>query len=323
MAPALHNRARMRRAWLLALLALPALGAAQTPPTPTKGNITYATEALTAIDKYINAAECRSGTITLRWAISYDTGKSAADLVSFQLYASDHTTTSAVTTGACPTTNDDKGVIGLHAGSVGDRITGTNLTDPSPALVFDTDVIATVSGLGSCNMADTDVMLCVQARDSVGTIGTARTTLTVSTAAPSAPTNASATPGDQALNVSWSPSQGDPAAEYYIAEARTATGSQTSGAVSAGSGTMSTRIEGLTNGVVYDVFVTAYSTADNPSVPPDFAGTASPEPVNDFWKTYKNAGGREQGGCASGAGAAGALGLLLAAASLVVLRRRK
>ncbi len=318
----------MRRAWLLALLATPALAAAQVTPTPTAGNITFPTQLNTAIDKYINAAECRSGTITLRWAISFDTNKAVANLAKYQLYASDHASDGTVTKGTCATANNEK-VTGLLAGPVSAEIT-TNVSDPSPEIVFDTDVIASVAGLGACNTLGTDVALCVQARDSNSQpIGTARTTLTVATTPPGAPASASASPGDQALEVSWGDSSGEPTPEYHIAEVTTGPGvdptqstttTKSSGAV-ASTGAGSTRIEGLTNGVVYEVRVTAFSTADNAS-DPVFGGTASPEEVNDFWEAYRAAGGREQGGCSTGAGAAGALGIL-AAASLVAFRRRK
>jgi len=329
----------MRRAWLLAaLLALPAVGWAQAVPTPTAGTITFPTELNTAVDKYINEAECLDGTITLMWAPVYvttPTVKSATDLVggSYQLYASDHASESAVTSGDCATPENTKGVTGLNAGDVGGgQITGANVTDPSPQLEFETDLIASVAGLGACNVSDTNIMLCVQARDSGGNlIGTARTTLIVSTKAPNAPASASATPGEEALNVSWAASTDTPVAEYYIAEVRTGPAidptvstsvSKSSGPVAGGvtTGTIDTRIEGLTNGVVYEVFVTAYSTADNAS-DPVFAGTASPAPVNDFWETYRAAGGREQGGCAPGA--AGPLALLAAVSLLALLRRRK
>jgi uncharacterized protein (TIGR03382 family) len=319
----------MRRASLLAVLALPAVAAAQVTPTPTAGSITFPTQVNTAVDKYINAAECRSGTITLRWAISFDTNKGVANLASYQLYASDHAEDSAVNKERCPTENDDK-LTGVHAGSIVDAIT-TNLSDPSPELEFDTALIASVAGLGACNASGTTIMLCVQARDSSdGLIGTARTNLTLSTTAPGAPESASASPGEQALDVHWGDSSGEPTPEYHIAEVVTGPGvdptvststSKASGAV-AGTGSGSVRIDGLTNGVIYAVYVTAYSTADNAS-DPVFAGTASPTPVNDFWETYRAAGGREQGGCASGAGAAGTLALLAAASLVALFRRRK
>lgn len=326
----------MRRAWLLALLATPAVSAAQTVPAPTRGSgdITLATQVNTAVDEFINAAECLDGTIKLQWSPVYvttPTAKSAADLGSYQVYASDQPTVDAVKSGDCPTTNGDKGVTGLHAGAVSDRITGAaNLIDPSPVLEFDTALIASVAGLGACNVSDTNIMVCVQARDLGGNpIGTARRTLIVSTKSPNAPESASVTSGENALNVRWGDSPGLPEPEYHIAEAvidptvdpsvSTTTVVASSGPVP-GAGANDVRLEGLENGVVYAVYVTAYSTADNPS-DPIFAGTAAAAEVNDFWETYRAAGGREQGGC--GPGAAGPLALLGAVSLLALLRRRK
>jgi len=324
----LQNRARMRRASLLAVLALPALAAAETVPTPATGSgkITYATQALTPFDQYINKAECLGGKIKLQWSVAFTSG-TGGSLTSYQLYASDHASDMA-TKDRCPTQNDDL-ITGAHAGSVGDPIAAVmDLTDPSPILEFDTDAIASVAGLGACTASSTDILLCVQAKSGSTNIGVARTTLTLATTPPGDPASASGSPGEEAVEVSWGDS-GEPTPEYHIAEVvtgpavdptQTTSTSKSSGAV-ASTGAGSTRIEGLQNGVVYQVWVTAYSTADNAS-DPVFGGTVSPEPVNNFWELYHDAAhGREQGGCSTGAGAAGALGIL-AAASLLAFRRR-
>lgn len=309
----------MTRAWLIVLLAMPAIVAAQTAPTPSAGQITFPTVVHSGTDGFINAAECVGGTIELSWAPEAST----TVITGYQLYATNKTGT----TGSCPKTNGDKGDTSLLAGPVGVIITN-DLTNPMLDVEFATSLIATQAlGSGACdNTSDVNIGLCIQATNGGADVATARGTLTLSRSAPNAPASASASAGENALRVSWPESQGNPAVEYYIAEAltgpsidptQTATVSGSSGPV----GTNEARIGGLTNGVIYEVRVTAYSTADNAS-DPVFAGTASPAPVNDFWETYRAAGGREQGGCASGAGAAGALALL-AIASLVALRRRR
>jgi hypothetical protein len=78
------------------------------------------------------------------------------------------------------------------------------------------------------------------------------------------------------------------------------------------------RIGGLTNGVTYQVVAYGMNSANNPS-PASAAADGTPVPTDDFWNHYKKDGGREQGGCSTGAGALGLLGAL----SLLALRRRK
>ncbi len=75
--------------------------------------------------------------------------------------------------------------------------------------------------------------------------------------------------------------------------------------------------QSIENNTSYDVYGFAYSTAGNPSEPSKLL-TGTPKPVDDFWRTYRNDGGVEEGGCASGP--AGALALLL---PLLALRRRR
>jgi uncharacterized protein (TIGR03382 family) len=85
-------------------------------------------------------------------------------------------------------------------------------------------------------------------------------------------------------------------------------------------GTGPYRLEGLVNGVVYAVAVLGVSAAGAESDPSNVK-TAEAQQVNDFWQTYKDAGGNETGGCSSGV--AGPLGLALLAGALALVRRRK
>jgi uncharacterized protein (TIGR03382 family) len=119
-----------------------------------------------------------------------------------------------------------------------------------------------------------------------------------------------------------------PAAEGYVVDATTTdafdpVGIHTSGRITSSDERPDVRLGGLVNGVVYQVRVFAFSTADNRSdFDPANAVTGIPQPVDDFFETYRAAGGVEEGGCASGAAgpvAIGAVALLLA----MVVRRRK
>ncbi len=316
MAPALHNRARMRRAWLLALVAAPAVAAAQ---------ITF--DNGRTFPNYINAAECAGGsTIKLSWTVAFVNGFTAFPVGgTYQVYAANQPHVSPTCFTAPNSTT------GLVAGPVGTQITGTGQS--MAAQVLDTGQFVTASGRSCSTAGDQTIYVCVQGTPSGGgsNFGFATGNLTLSVSPPPAPINVNVSPGDSALNVSWDPGVATTAApadsQEYVVEATVVgttpgasdpTPVHTSGRVTA----EDLRFSGLVNNVIYAVRVFAFSKAGNESAASDPV-EGMPEPVADFWDAYKNAGGREQGGCASGAGAAGALGLLLAAASLVVLRRRK
>ncbi len=312
----LHNSAHMRRAALVALLALPSLAvAAPLVPTPTAGQITYPTVALSSTDGYINLDECLNArTITLKWAISYATGASFANVTSYQLYAGN---SFAPTTGDCQQATSTTGVVN---GPASDLIT-TNLADPSVNTDFDTSLIATVSGYGSCAGSDAQIDLCIQARNGTTNIGTARTTLTFSVSAPGAPTGVSASPGDSAANVSWSAPSGSPTAMSYEVDATglgTIDPSTHASPRVTGTGY---RLGGLVNGETYSIQVRGFSIASNPGAFSTDVVQVTPQQVNDFWQTYQADGGRDSGGC--GGGPAGPLALALLAGAFALSRRAR
>lgn len=339
-ASTLQNRAAMIRPFLrsVLLLAAPALAAAAAAPTPNLGQITFADVPRSAEDGFINAEECSSPStrIKLSWRVQPDTGRSVAEVRSYQLYATNKTDENA-TTGPCPIENGDKDDTSLKAGPVGTAIE-LDLRDPMIDVEFATSAIAASAGKGTCSTtANEAIGICIQARDASGTdIGTARGQLTLSLSKPAAPTGVSAQPGENALNVSWDrvdgASSGAAAAVDYqvdavvvatTAEATDPVLQHSSGRVAPTGDRPSVRLGGLVNGVLYEVRVFAFSTADNPSdFDPANAVTASPVPVNDFFETYRAAGGVEQGGCASGAAGPVAIGAVAFLLALVVRRRK-
>jgi hypothetical protein len=85
-------------------------------------------------------------------------------------------------------------------------------------------------------------------------------------------------------------------------------------------------LTGLTNGVTYTIVVTSIDGSGNVG-PPSTPQCAQPEPVNDFWATYKQNGGGASGCALEGTGGATQLpvfgGALLSLAALVRRKARR
>lgn len=313
---------RSRYAPILYLL-LPAAALAQTA-----GSVVFNESSDTnnggVSDGVINIAECLGtpslDTISPNWLLS---AAPAAD-TTFEIWA---------TPQACPTKD----------------VTPTNFvkltSSPQPTNGAQSGSWSTLSGSGidvrgsiilplavDCG-ASTNINICV-AVSSGNTVAdqTARATLKVDASKPAAPSGVTVTVGDGALNVSWSVGSGGSAAptSYTATASPVGAGAGTCSAATAsgptqesctvnGSGSTSCRIDGLTNNACYAVTVQAISAIKNPSANSQPA-YGMPAPVDDFWRHYLNAGGREEGGC--GSGGAGLFALLAALPLLPRLRRR-
>jgi hypothetical protein len=182
--------------------------------------------------------------------------------------------------------------------------------------------ILAAAGAATCTGdADVTVFVCVAlARDGATTTEVSvRNSFKLQFKPPLAPTNLVVTPGNNALNVSWTApdSTNDPAAvEYRVRVVSTDPRDTTPRETTIG-GT-SVRIGGLVNGVVYTVTVVALSEGGNES--PPVTDTEAPVPVDDFFTHYRAEGGLEEGGCAGGP--AGPLSLLALGALVRAFRRR-
>jgi hypothetical protein len=145
--------------------------------------------------------------------------------------------------------------------------------------------------------------------------------LTFSVGVPGVPTGVSATPGDQAANVSWSAPSSSVAAFSYEVDATGLGTIDPSTHVSSRVTGTGLRLGGLVNGETYFIQVRAFSIASNPS---DFSQDnvdVMPQQVNDFFQAYQADGGRDSGGCAGGP--AGPLALVLLAGALALSRRAR
>jgi hypothetical protein len=306
----------MRRA-LLVLLALPASALAQAIVLPT---------GVTAI----NIAQCKGTntgqvpklsddmSIDLTWIAATANSSSGASDDLFRLYASAvqpaaGQTSNSTTLDSCITNISGAAIA---AGQVGSDIATTGPAESTPQ-AFNTAAIVSAAGLNCTDTATVTVYLCVQWISAASAVkGYATATLTLDRTVPGAPTLSGASAGDGVLHLGCS---GGTNATSYVGVATSqadATDTHTSSeATSCGDVTIS----GLTNGQPYDVVVYGIDTNNNPGTASNQV-TGTPVPTSDYWQDYRNDGGRERGGCSTGAGAVGILGGLL---SLLALRRRK
>jgi hypothetical protein len=275
-------------------------------------------------DQIINIAECKGtptrDAISLSWTLSAIT---ASDIF-YKVWAM---------TEACPGAGDavPTDAVELTNGfqAIGGSTTG--IWPPTGNIDVVADIIAPLQ-LNACDTT-TNINLCVTVYDSGqgATVQAERATaaLKLDATPPAAPVISRVDSGDSALTVYWDPGTGGGTVGSWAATATPvapdATHTDCSAGGTAGSCTVtvasqhSCRIEGLTNGACYDVAVAGTSGTLNPGPASQiFPGT--PYMVEDFWRRYAAAGGREQGGCG---GSAGLLALLVLAPLAPRLRRRR
>jgi hypothetical protein len=202
------------------------------------------------------------------------------------------------------------------------NLVASRLTSLGTTYTTTLGAILTAAAATTCTGdADVTIYVCVAlARNSATTTEvSARNTFKLQFKAPLAPTGLVVTPGNNALNISWTApdSTNDPAAETYRVTVVSTDPRDTTTHGSTIGGT-SLRVDGLVNGVLYTVSVVAISEGGNES--PAISKTESPVPVDDFFTHYQGEGGLEEGGCAGGP--AGLLSLLALGALVRVFRRR-
>lgn len=289
-----------RRLILLACLACaPALASAQTI-TVSESNDR---------DGIINSGECTNSPVdqlSFQWSVT-------SGATAFDLYVSDQA--------SCPANGSTVNGVATnaHTGAVATNITQSSWNGG--------DTAATILSKAQipCSSSSSALFVCVfQAGTQTSPLATASVQLDL--VAPAAPANVSVSPGDSSLNVSWQLGSGSADAgasgsansfRVYYVPADGSSGERYS--TFTGGATTSGRVTGLTNGVTYNVTVTALTIGSNESARSSPPVPGTPVVINDFWRLYKNEGGQEQGGCATGAAGLAALAAL---APLAWRRRR-
>jgi hypothetical protein len=316
---------------LLAVLAVPTGAAAQ--PNPDVGKVTFR-------DDNVGVSECHANEdVFLRWQV--DASKYTATTARYFIYTS--------TTSACPESADTppatalldppgaipgRGATMLYPDTGDSRLRVADFNDPI-------SIAKVTSDPSVCDLAvDKTIYVCVRLRSSDSeadeVLASATGSFKLQLTKPGAPTDVLVTPSDEALNVSWTaPGSGAEVGGYQatafavppaaLADDNTTFVSKSEWVSGA---SRSARIAGLSNGVPYAVAVHARSLGENVGPYSDYSNSSAtdrtPIPIDDFWEYYKNAGGVEQGGCASagGLGALAALGAVGLLAFRAARRRR-
>ena len=304
---------------LFALLGVLASARAAAATTPSTGQIV---EDSTTIDIAQCLATPRTDVdlgdeamdVGLTWNFALASGTTWAAGGTYQLYAANQTTAAGVSSGTSCTEPASTSTT-FTVNTVGGETT-IDTQSVTSAVGFSMLEIATAAGYGKCD-ADHAIYLCMQWSGPSGEVGWATATINLRVDLPAAPTSVTASPGDGRLHVGWSAGTGGAAtSSTYKA---LATGADSVPHFSSQVSGSSAVISGLTNNQDYSVVVYAFSAANNPGAA-SAAITGTPQAVEDFWKHYKNAGGADSGGCATGVAGAFAL---LGSGALLALRRRR
>jgi hypothetical protein len=273
-------------------------------------------------DNAINLAECsgaRNDNLTLTWTTSgFTTGTTTG---TYEVVASD-------TAGCLDSDPNTKSIDTIPA-------TAANGSYPPSGKTINVAAQLVAMGIKCDSTAPANLIFCARYRAAGGTTAvtsTAEGSIQLDVIAPAAPNATRADPSDSGLIVNWGSGSGSvdagvggsPTSFKVYCSPGTA-GTPATGSIAnecgtvTGAGTTQARVGGLQNGTTYDVQVTALTIGGNESGRSNtIQGT--PVQVDDFWRGYRGAGGREQGGC--GTGAAG-LVALLAAAPLALRRFRR
>ncbi len=312
LAPGLQNRGDMAPRLAALLLLLPTVALAQV--TTTTGAVTIAES--NDSDNAINIAECNGSiadTLSFTWTVStYSVIPTGG---SFTLYVSD--------TSGCPLSTTTSTA---NTATIASSIPTNGSSSGSYSGVSVSSVLHSSGLTFSCSVPST-IFVCATTVDGSGAVATAVGSIALDASVPPAPVVNDPSPGDQALGVSWSSGSTvvdggttGTAASYEVFVTTHGGAFPVNPSATVTSPSTSARVGGLVNGVLYDVVVYALSSGGNISAASNVV-SGTPVHVDDFWSSYRNAGGKETGGCSHGA--AGAIALVMAPLLLLARKRRR
>jgi hypothetical protein len=298
----------MRPFLALLLAAGPVAAAAQTV-TPALGQVLFDDSSTYTVSR----AKCDLGagqTIGLTWQLQLEAGTWVLSDGKVEVWA---TSNANAGSNYCPTT-------GAGTALIATVTSPTSATQLTPVVVNVKQLLD--AAVYTCDAADKPIYVCAQWWSTTGSAykGWARGTIDLKVAGPNAPSITRIAPGNGALEVTIAKDAAGVAATKFKAVAvldpvDPASPKHWSNEILAEG---DARIEGLVNGLTYTVTAYAWSADGNES-PASDPVAGMPQETSDLWKYYRNAGGRETGGCqAGGAGLAALLGAL----ALGRLRRR-
>lgn len=257
-------------------------------------------------DGIINKAECEAGTtrLTLSWTIA------SAAATAYDLWVSDQS--------GCPPASTTSTAHSVNLASS----VGASGTYPATGASYTVRTLLNQIQVVNCNPLATAAYVCMfPTGTTTGAVATLNIPLDFAT--PPAPTVNSVTAGDAALEVSWVDGAGSSeegttgsAASYRVYFGVQGSDLTTFARVV---GSRGHRITGLQNSVAYDVQVSALTQGGNEGARSAVA-TGTPSFVYDFFRLYRQDGGVEEGGCATGSGG---LLALLGLVPLALRRRRR
>ena len=255
--------------------------------------------------------DCRNATVTAL-SISFNTGVTTIPSgATYQVQASN--------TSACPATASSAGITTatLKTGIVPGSLTETTHLYPDDGTTAFLSNYVSAAGfpIGQCTTGET-IYVCVNLMSGSTSLGTATGTITIEVVPPSIPVLNAPGKGNGKLYLTWKDGTDSTVVvdTYNILAVAPGTSTDT-GSDSAPHSVKkvtghSLTLDGLTNGVTYDVSMTSVSAGGNESRPSNVV-QGRPELTSGFWEDYVAAGGVEQGGCAGGAGGLLSLAVLI------------
>lgn len=279
------------RSWHVALLAVLLIAIVpsakgQDVEQPLDVNLTVPQEG------YINIDGCPTAEIEITWSLPEAGWGWDADV---------HLDAFLATSSDCDPTSSSS----IEIGDTEDVVVTKEQTGvehdfpPSGDVSLNPLTVDKITGLDCLTESEEDYYVCVwfdgfNDVDTRATVWKGGAALRWDLKAPGAPTITSVSSGEKNLKVKWTPPADDDLGSFKIHYRVEGTTDENSKEVTDANAT-SYQITGLTNFTSYEVWITAVDETENEG-PASETVIGTPEPVEDFWETYREAGGAEDGG---------------------------